>query len=256
MTIRRLFGVSGNLCAFPGCASPLIEPSGTITGQICHIRARSTGGARYDLKQPERSREFFGNLILLCSQHHKVVDTEPQIYTVELLEEMKANHERQHHRLVRDSDAVYAKLLLKFMEQSQMIENSGNFVLGSPSAEINQSITIKSSAKRLVIQPPIGAIGASLDASRYIQHLINRYNEFASKEPSRAAKFSYGAISKNIESVFHSQWKLLPLENFPSLSEYLHDRISKTRQAKSNRAKGYPSFSSYEEFLEKTTPRE
>lgn len=37
-TIKCLFAASGNRCAFPGCDRPL------VTGEICHIRARSPGG--------------------------------------------------------------------------------------------------------------------------------------------------------------------------------------------------------------------
>ncbi|MGH7794506.1 MAG: hypothetical protein ACREQ2_06375 [Candidatus Binatia bacterium] len=39
-TIKQLFALSGNVCAFPDCKVPIIEPTGTITGEICHIKAR------------------------------------------------------------------------------------------------------------------------------------------------------------------------------------------------------------------------
>ena len=64
-TIKRLFAVSGNRCAFPGCTLPLVDPdSGTVLGEICHIKARSPEGSRYDLTQTEVERHAFDNLLL------------------------------------------------------------------------------------------------------------------------------------------------------------------------------------------------
>jgi hypothetical protein len=40
-TIKKLFALSGNICAFPGCQSPIVESAGTVTGEICHICAKS-----------------------------------------------------------------------------------------------------------------------------------------------------------------------------------------------------------------------
>lgn len=45
-TIKKLFALSGNLCAFPGCSSPIVEAAGAITGEICHIHAQRKGGPR------------------------------------------------------------------------------------------------------------------------------------------------------------------------------------------------------------------
>jgi hypothetical protein len=74
-TIKRLFAVSGNRCAFPGCELPLVdEASGNVLGEMCHIRARSPDGPRYDPEQTEEERHGFGNLVLLCPTHHAIVD--------------------------------------------------------------------------------------------------------------------------------------------------------------------------------------
>ncbi len=78
-TVRRLFAMSGNVCAFPECSSPLVEPIGTITGEICHIRARKPGGPRFDSSQSPTDRHAYKNLILLCGQHHKIVDAEARL---------------------------------------------------------------------------------------------------------------------------------------------------------------------------------
>lgn len=66
-TIKRLFALSGNRCAFPGCFNSLVDPPGKVTGRICHIRGRNTGGQRFDATQTDTERHGFDNLLLLCS---------------------------------------------------------------------------------------------------------------------------------------------------------------------------------------------
>jgi len=84
-----------------------------------------------------------------------------------------------------------------------------------------------------------------------MQYLIKRYNEFAGSDPTRKTRFSYGAISRNIESNFGAEWRYLPIEKAISVFVYLQERVTKTRQAKINKGKGYRAFSTYEEFLAK-----
>ena len=96
-TIKHLFAVSGNRCAFPKCALPLVdESSSKITGRICHIKAQSPKGPRYDPDQTEEERHAFGNLLLLCPYHHEVIDYDVETYTVERLLQIKLEHEKAH----------------------------------------------------------------------------------------------------------------------------------------------------------------
>lgn len=96
-TVKRLFAVSGNLCAFPKCTTPLIDPqSGSVLGQICHIKGNKSGSARYDPAQTNENRREFANLILLCNLHHKIVDDDEIAYTDQRLFHMKQEHESRH----------------------------------------------------------------------------------------------------------------------------------------------------------------
>jgi hypothetical protein len=64
-TVKQLFAVSGNRCAFPDCTRTLVEvETGTVTGEICHIHAQSEGGPRYCKKQTDAERHGVGNLVL------------------------------------------------------------------------------------------------------------------------------------------------------------------------------------------------
>lgn len=242
--------MSGNLCAFPRCDLPIVEAVGTITGEICHIRARNEGGPRFEVSQSEDERQGFDNLVLLCRRHHKMVDAQPDVYSVEALEEIKRIREREMGRAEQATDAFYAKILLGDLRRIEVTNNNGNVVIDSPGAIIAATVNVKSTRKTVKIQPAAGTIGADLNASRYIQYLISRYNEFASADKSRDTKFSYGAISKNIESNFRGPWRMLAIDEFDALCAYLQQRISRTRVAKANAAKGMKAFSSFKGFAQ------
>ncbi|EBF8299837.1 HNH endonuclease signature motif containing protein [Salmonella enterica] len=245
--------MSGNVCAFPGCQLPIVESAGTITGEICHIRAQNEGGPRFNKAQTEEERHSFDNLVLLCRRHHKIVDSQPDVYSVEALLEIKAIRENMMGRPEQATDGFYAKILIGDMRRIAVSNNSGNVAIDSPGAILANTVTVKTTKKTVKVNAPAGTIGANQDASRYIQYLITRYNEFAGADKTRRTKFSYGAISRNIEHNFRASWRLLSMDDFYSLCCYLQQRISKTLIAKSNTSKGYPSFSSYIDFIAKRT---
>jgi len=113
-TVKRLFAVSGNRCAFPGCALPLVdEASGKVTGRVCHIKADSPGGLRYDAGQNEKERHGFANLVLMCPMHHDVIDSDTEKYTMERLLEIKAQHEARFAGGAEPSGAIARQLLLQ-----------------------------------------------------------------------------------------------------------------------------------------------
>jgi hypothetical protein len=110
-TVKKLFALSRNRCAFPNCAIPIVEPlSGKVTGRICHIKAQSQGGPRYDADQTDADRHSFENVLLLCPIHHDVIDCDPDAYTVERLTTMKTSHE-SGPVLSEPSDEVVSALL-------------------------------------------------------------------------------------------------------------------------------------------------
>lgn len=87
--------LSGNNCAFPNCSMTLVEESGILIGEICHIKAKNAGGKRYDASQTNKERDAFENLVLMCPVHHTVIDSDETIFTVEVLQQIKKNHEEK-----------------------------------------------------------------------------------------------------------------------------------------------------------------
>lgn len=91
-TLKRLFAVSGNKCAFTDCPNRLVDSRGDLQGEICHIEAANPGGERYNQNQTDDERRAFENLILLCKSHHTTTD-DVRTYTVPVLKDMKAKNE-------------------------------------------------------------------------------------------------------------------------------------------------------------------
>ena len=97
-THKLIWGRSGNRCAFKDCRNELIadeteSDDESIIGDEAHIVARSNDGPRGDSDLSKDDRDKYDNLILLCRIHHKVIDDQPNFYTVDRLREMKEMHE-------------------------------------------------------------------------------------------------------------------------------------------------------------------
>ena len=93
-TLKKLFALSGNCCAFPGCTEKMIDEAGAVIGQVCHIEAANEGGQRYNYKQNDEDRRSFENLLVMCNKHHKITDN-VQVYLVESLVKIKTDHENR-----------------------------------------------------------------------------------------------------------------------------------------------------------------
>src|ERR1022692_2797414 len=115
-TIKCLFAHSGNRCAFPKCKSEIVR-DGTIIGEICHICAANPSGPRYDPRQTDAERHSFENLILLCANHHTVIDDDEESYTVQRITAMKNAHEASATQMT-ESDATEGAIMLLSVNQS------------------------------------------------------------------------------------------------------------------------------------------
>ena len=106
LTIKRLYALSGNQCAFPDCDVTFVSPEdGTNISNICHIEAAEEGGERYNPNSNDTERKSFENLILLCPNHHKITDN-VNIYTVDVLRKMKQEHEDKIRKLLSEKDVL------------------------------------------------------------------------------------------------------------------------------------------------------
>lgn len=108
-TVRRLDTLSGNECAQPTCSKRLIAEDGiSIISKICHIAAASEEGPRYDREMTDDERRGFDNLILLCDEHHVIIDNKANetIYPTSLLKKWKDDHEKKIIELISNKNLL------------------------------------------------------------------------------------------------------------------------------------------------------
>ena len=91
-TLKKLFALSGNECAFPGCPQPVVNEHGDLIGEVCHIEAANEDGQRYNPEQSDEDRRGFENILILCPTHHATTDN-VDVYPVERMRQMKREHE-------------------------------------------------------------------------------------------------------------------------------------------------------------------
>lgn len=101
LTVIRLWTVAGGRCEFNGCNEYLLTDSLTLEdanySNIGHIVARTSTGPRGNDQMFFDRRNDIGNLMLLCTKHHKLIDTKEleSNYPKELLQTYKHEHENR-----------------------------------------------------------------------------------------------------------------------------------------------------------------
>lgn len=95
-TRKLLWGQSGNRCAI--CrkelvVEPTVSDNESIVGEECHIVSSKPTGPRYRPDFPTAKVDSYGNLILLCRTHHRMIDDQVVEYSELNLHEIKKKHE-------------------------------------------------------------------------------------------------------------------------------------------------------------------
>lgn len=153
-TTKLLFAKSRNQCAFDGCNRPLVHDDGVVVGRICHIKASSKRGPRYDQNQSDEERHGYKNLVLLCPEHHDVIDRDVNgEWTVERLVAMKISHESSAVSDVNlnDTDRITRQLIenqaiyQQGIQIGSVVANNvniahGDIVFGPTPAIVNRAV--------------------------------------------------------------------------------------------------------------------
>lgn len=109
LTIKKLYSLSGNKCAFPGCTVTFLNwDNDTNFSNICHIEDanKNTHKAdRYNPKMTSKERANYNNLLLLCPVHH--IETNDVVkYPIKVLREMKRNHETNVLKILSEQNLI------------------------------------------------------------------------------------------------------------------------------------------------------
>ncbi|TFC53299.1 HNH endonuclease [Cryobacterium shii] len=96
---RELYLYSGNRCAFQtaveSCNKSLLRDDGTWNCEVAHIQGVKLTAARGDHSLDDEQLRDPQNLLLVCREHHKVIDNKDleDRYTVAVVKKMKSDHE-------------------------------------------------------------------------------------------------------------------------------------------------------------------
>ncbi len=249
--IKRLFAVSGNQCAYPGCDLPLVEPSGTVTGQIAHIKAASKKGPRYDDSQPEEERHGFNNLILLCGRHHTIIDTEIAEHPDEKLIKIKKQHEQSGPVEIAPYMASIAQTLLSTYQHIVIQNNTGQVAVNSPNAIQTNTLNFKTTKEKVTISPPSGSVSSILDMRSYIEYLISKHQDFQKQHKEKTGDYKYMAIYNAIKREYGRKWQLVPAERFDELVTFLQKKIDNTKIGRIRKSRNQKRYHSFEEHTHK-----
>ena len=93
-----MWATSGNRCAFPDCRVHLVAKGNdqdrpVTIGRFAHIFAHSKKGPRPNPDGFSEKTNAYENLILLCANHHVLVDGQSNTYSVRVLQEWKTDNE-------------------------------------------------------------------------------------------------------------------------------------------------------------------
>jgi hypothetical protein len=155
--VKKLFALSLNQCAFPNCIQSIFTLSDEMIGEICHIKAQSPNGPRYDPVQTEAERHSFENLILFCRNHHKIVDDQPEKYTIEWLAKIKKEHERNGNIELTQDDVRHAHRLLESYKANQSVTQ---VAVGNRNIQVagDYHHYDKPPKQKIIVTPPEGAV--------------------------------------------------------------------------------------------------
>lgn len=252
-TIKRLFVKAGNKCAMPKCQSPLLKGE-QVLAEICHIRARRRGGARYDPTLTAIEKDDFKNLILLCPTCHTLVDKDRKTFDVETLVDIKRSSESGGEIEIsleasRQAMIIFNKLVGPGCARA---EAKGNAVAVAIGGDNHGYITINPprKGKNETRGYPANSIGADANLTNYIEYLCGLYVEYMSQLESEGT--SWAKIGKHIKTKFRLKKRTrhhLSVERFYDLVDYLvNDKLANTPVGKKHLKAGTKLCRTYEEF--------
>ena len=98
--IKILWAKAAGRCSMPDCRMRLVADAGdavksknTLIGENCHIVGDKETSPRGKSILTEDERNRYPNLLLLCRNHHKIIDDDEHGWPVERLHQIKTEHE-------------------------------------------------------------------------------------------------------------------------------------------------------------------
>lgn len=172
--LKILFGWSAALCAFPGCRRPCVVPATdrdreVVIGKIAHIAAHSDIGPRADPTMSHHQRDSYNNWVLLCPEHHDIVDRQANTFTSEELQSWKREHEQWVRSMYQDALPSVTFAELKVVAQAVLNAPgtpSDSYMLTTPTLKMEKNSLTSQSVFILTM-----AIGKARDVESFVESM-------------------------------------------------------------------------------------
>lgn len=92
-------------------------------GEMAHIHAVSEGGPRHKYGMSNEEKNNIDNLMLLCEEHHHLIDTNPEDFSEGLLVQKKVSHEKR----IREVTSIPSEQTCRIVTYFSNINNQAEF---------------------------------------------------------------------------------------------------------------------------------
>ncbi|NIP61463.1 MAG: hypothetical protein GWN01_05010 [Nitrosopumilaceae archaeon] len=105
---------------------------------ICHIEGGEEDSPRYNPSLGLKEFNDYKNLVLMCKTHHKIINDNETLYTVEKLREIKQNHESE---MESKNYQIPDRLVQKIMNELDSSQTNIHSGMGNQTIIKNGNIT-------------------------------------------------------------------------------------------------------------------
>ncbi|MCJ8325142.1 MAG: hypothetical protein HRU29_12000 [Rhizobiales bacterium] len=149
--VKMLWGRAAARCSMTNCKKTLVldeteTDNPALIGEMAHMVAYSVDGPRGVSPLTLQERDHYDNLILLCRNHHREIDTQPETWPINRLEKLKIEHEEwvkqslpEYDTQKQRDDEVFASYIDQWVQRSHLQQwqhcMQRLFIFGQPSLD-------------------------------------------------------------------------------------------------------------------------
>ena len=198
-SIKILWSNAAGRCSFTNCEERLTVEQASHSapytlGEMAHIKGEKAGSNRYDKDQTDVLRDGYENLILLCPNHHTLIDKpeNENIYDVDVLLGMKIAHENKISMRLEAEKITNAEEL-KYRISIYLAENQQAWMQYGPLSDVAQKNPHSAEIHAIWLSERLSTI---VPNNRIIVNLLDaNRNLFSKSEQSIVSRFLVHAKS-------------------------------------------------------------
>jgi hypothetical protein len=159
------------------------DKSDTVIAEMAHIHAFGETGPRANGSLSDSEKNDYSNLILLCGDHHTLVDNQAENYPADLLRKWKADHEEWVRNTLEEEmpNITFAELdVVCAALASGNVSPSDDYDVLPPQEKIEKNNLSEEVAWRLRI-----GIGKAPEVEAYVSHQSKVDPQFGSRLKKR-----------------------------------------------------------------------